>query len=107
MARSNDLAKVGMEGFTLLEEWMGRKPKAPVHHQVGHSTSTVLNQHQYYPSHAQSVIHHQVHQTKVHRYTTRDQPSMDSYQAAQMYGGVMFVDYGSKKMIMPQRQKLY
>jgi|UniRef100_A0A2N9IB31 hypothetical protein len=77
MAPSSDLVQAGIEGFSLLEECMGRKARPPLHHRHPHQLPLATT-----PSnHAKEAI--------------------DSNQVAQRYGGVLIVDYRNKKPLAP------
>lgn len=78
MASSADLAKVGREGFALLEECVGRK------------TRLVNQNHRQY--------HHPQQQFQ-YAATQGYDPSVeiDCNEVAKMYGGVVITDYRAKK----------
>ncbi|KAK9983732.1 hypothetical protein SO802_033257 [Lithocarpus litseifolius] len=79
MAPPNDILRVGIEAFTLLEECLKQKTRPPLHHRHPRQFASAAT-----PSnHAKEAI--------------------DSYQVAQTCGGVLIVDYRNKKPLLPHR----
>ncbi|TXG71677.1 hypothetical protein EZV62_000256 [Acer yangbiense] len=101
-----DLLKAGREGFAILDDKYGRRakisppppppPPTPTptphfhhhhhHHHCGHQYEYYDQQQSYYVYHGPRVVT-----------VIREPAVIDSYQAAQLYGGTMTIEYGKRK----------
>ncbi|KAI9195477.1 hypothetical protein LWI28_015283 [Acer negundo] len=93
-----DLLKAGREGFAILDDMYGRRPKISpplpptpthFHHHHHHHHHHRGHQYEYYDQHQSYYVYRSPRVVTV----IKEPAVIDSYQAAQLYGGTMTIEY--------------